>query len=309
MGSKRLSSLGRFARPILGPGITNYHAMVLAGAAAAALFVSSASADPLDLGVLKNYAVVDLGNGTTIGQNSGPVSGNEYLGNGVTAAFAGGGGGVITGKLYYDSTVIHTNTFSQLDTPPTTVLEPNPSPTAGLLSTAQSVSAYAAGLTATQAFSSTINGNGGLNVIDVADIHNVAFTISGTSADTFVFNVSDEFQTDVAMTLSGVSASQILFNFTATSGQVFNTSGGNTMYGTFLATRGGQFQFSNLNLTGELINTAGDVQLVSGSAVPTFTPFTPPTSVPLPAPVLAGGFLLGVFGLNQFRQRRARQLA
>ena len=240
MKSADLSLLGRLGRPTLGAGISKYSAMLLAGAAAVTLFAPSSRAGSLDLGALKNYAVVDLGSGTTIGQNSGPVSGNEYLGNGVTAAFSGGGGGSITGTLFYDSTVLGTSTFHQLDTAPTTFLEPNPSPTASLLATAQSVSNYAAGLTATQTFASgissttTIHGNGGLNVIDVTDIQNAILNISGSSTDTFVFNVSGTFQTNQIMTLSShVSASQILFNFTGTSGNVFQTSGGDTLYGTF----------------------------------------------------------------------------
>src|ERR1700719_2322483 len=81
-----------------------------------------AAAGTLDLGTAANYALVDLGSGTTLGENSGPVTGSELLGNGVTANFSGGGNGQITGTLYYDSTVTGTNTFSQLQTPPTTQL-------------------------------------------------------------------------------------------------------------------------------------------------------------------------------------------
>src|ERR1700745_1454529 len=88
------------------------------------------------------------------------------------------------------------------------------------------------------------------------------------------------------MMLSGVLPSHILFNLTGT-GTVFQTSGGDLSYGTYLAANGGKFQFSSLNLNGELINLGGDVQFVSGSKIPTFTPFTP---VPEPGTNL----LLGV---------------
>jgi PEP-CTERM motif len=132
----------------------------------------------------------------------------------------------------------------------------------------------------------------------VNNIQNAPLTISGTAADTFVINVSGTFNTNVAMTLSGVTASQILWNFTGTSGNVFSTSGGNTVDGTFLATDGGNFQFSNLNLTGALINTAGGMQIVSGSQVSTFTPFSPGAStVPEPSSMVAvlviGGLTMG----------------
>ena len=113
------------------------------------------SANGLDLGINTGYALVDLGNGTTIGQNSGPVTGNELLGNGVKAAFSGGNNGQITGTLYYDSTVTGTNTFSQLDTPPTNQLV-STTLTNSALNSAQSVSAYSVSLAATQTFG-TIN--------------------------------------------------------------------------------------------------------------------------------------------------------
>jgi hypothetical protein len=135
---------------------------------------------------------------------------------------------------------------------------------------ANSVATFAAGLTATQTFTSitsttTFTGSGGLNVINVGSIQNAAITISGGANDFFVINVSGSYNTNVPMTLIGVTAAQILWNFTGTSGNVFQTSGGDQdLYGTFLATKGGQFQFSNLGLVGELINTGGNIQLVSG---------------------------------------------
>lgn len=280
-------------------------ALIAAGFGGA--FQSASRANSLDLGVLANYAVVDLGNGTTLGQNSGPVAGNELLGNGVTAGFAGGGNGGLSngGILYYDSTVLGTNTFSQLQNPPTTMLVPT-TVTAAALSQAQSVSNAASALGTTQTFTdlkdtTTVTGNGGLNVIKVGTIESLK--LSGSASDIFVFNVSGAFNTNQAMVLGGVLPSHILFNFTGTSGAVFQTAGGNTVYGTFLATDGGRFQFSNLDLTGELINTGGDVQLVSGSSVPTFTPFTTPA--PLPAPLWSAAALLAMLGLGS-RLRIAR---
>jgi hypothetical protein len=65
------------------------------------------------------------------------------------------------------------------------------------------------------------------------------------------------------------------FNLTGKSGNIFQTSEGNVLYGTYLATNGGQFNFSQLNLTGALINTGGNVQLVGGSKILTSAPFTP----------------------------------
>jgi hypothetical protein len=95
-----------------------------------------------------------------------------------------------------------------------------------------------------------------------------------------------------------VTASHVLFNFTGTSGNVLQTSSGNVLYGTFLATDGGQFQFSELDLTGALINTDGNVQLVSGQETLTFEPFAP---TPLPAAFLLFATGLGAMGLLGWR--------
>lgn len=257
-------------------------------------------------GTAADYALVDLGNGTTLGMNSGPLNGSVLLGNGVNAAFSGGGNGQITGTLFYDSTVTGTNTFSQLQTPPTTSLV-STLVTDAALTSANSVAAFAAGLHATQTFgnittATTFVGNGGLNVIDVANIQNAPLTIRGSAGDTFVINISGNFQTNQIMTLEGVTASQILFNFTGTSGNVFQTSGGDLLDGTFLAADGGNFQFSNLILDGALINTDGNVQFVSGSRM-TSSPFTP---VPEPGALsLVGTGILALAGSLRRRLQRA----
>ncbi len=295
--------------------------MVLFGSMAL-VSAAPAMATGLTLGTLTNYGLVDLGSGTTIGQNSGPMTGNELLGNGVKANFAGGGNGSITGTLYYDSTVQNTNTFSQLQTAPTTQLV-STSVTNQALADAVALSNYAAGLTATQTYgnitnATTITGNGGLNVIAVNNISN-ALTITGGANDTFVFDVSGTYNTNQTMVLNGVSASQILFNFTATSGNVFQTSGGDTSYGTYLAVDGGNFQFSNLNLTGGLINTAGNVQFVSGTKLVANTPFscasgsvacgTGGGGSQAPEPSSIAVFAIGIVGLVVLHRRRVMRVA
>ena len=288
------------------------HARVLIALACLGTFalVSVAQAGSLDLGVAGNYAVVGLGNGKTIGQNSGPVSGSELLGHGINANFSGGGS--IAGTLYYDSTVTGTNTFTQFNPDPVTAtVSTSLTDSAFNSAVAVSANAQALGNAPTQTRGNltggstvadrTITGNGSLNVINISDIHNAPLTISGGAGDTFVFNVAGSFDSNVGMTLSGVLPSQILWNLLGTSGNIFTTSGGNTVYGTFLSTRGGNFQFSNLNLNGALINTAGGMQIVSGSEVNTFTPFT---AVPLPAASTAGMALLGGLGLVGVVRRR-----
>src|SRR5882762_3469621 len=55
--------------------------------------VTSAQAAGLNLGTDTNYSLIDLGNATTLGWNSGPEVGNALVGNGVTVSTSGGGGG------------------------------------------------------------------------------------------------------------------------------------------------------------------------------------------------------------------------
>lgn len=292
--------------------------VALATACLSALGTISAHADTLTMGILSNYSVVSLGNGQTTGgthptlsQNSGPIAGSELVGQGVKAAFSGGGHGAIAGTVYYDSTVTGTNTFSQFDPPPTTSLV-DPSVTHQAYTDAIALANAANQLQVTQNFTSTISsaqtftGNGGLNVIDVTNIQNAPITFAGTANDIFVINVSGKLNTNVAMTLgANVSASHILWNFTGTASDVFQTSGGNKVYGTFLAVTGGGFQFSNLDLTGELINVNGDVSIVSGSAINTFVPFTG-TPAPLPSVVTASSALLGLVLLGRLRRHHPR---
>jgi hypothetical protein len=231
----------------------------------------------LDLGMDRNYAFIDLG-ATTLGWNSGPIAGSVLFGLGLHAMLSGGNNGGLTngGILYFDST---TTISGNLQNPPPQQQVPT-TLTQDAFDIAVSVSNFAAGLTPTQTFgtiggTTTITGNGGLNVINANNIQNSTLTLSGTANDIFVFNISVGINTNRPMILSGgVTAAHILFNLTGT-GTVFQTSGGDLSYGTYLATHGGRFQFSNLNLHGALINTGGDVQFVSGSQIPEFIPFVP----------------------------------
>ena len=276
--------------------------------------------DSLNLGLFADYALIDLGNGTTLGWNSGPENGNVLVGNGVTVSTSGGTNGGLNGNtLFYDSTTICNPgpcstkpPGSGLQNPPTTQLVPG-STTQAALTTAQNVSNFATNLAATLIIAPqltgnvTINGTAGLNVIDITSLQNAALSISGPSNAYFVFDVTGLVNTNADMTLSGgVTAANVLWNLTGTSGHVLQTSGGDSLVGTFLATDGGQFQFSNLVLNGELINTDGDVQLVSGSQISTANGFTPPrlrVSIPEPSTLaLFAGLLLGLLGVRGLRR-------
>ena len=255
--------------------------VIFVSCAGSAWALTPAQQAGLDLGSDLNYAIIALGdnNTPTFNWNSGPVDGNVLIGQGEKAAFSGGGNGGLTAghKLYYDSTTTGTNTFSSLQTPPPNAMVTT-SVTQAAANTAKNVSNYISSLSPTQTFgdinnATTITGNGDLNVIDFNNLHDADLTLSGNANDWFVFNISGQIHTNQQMFLQGnVNPSHIIFNMTGTGTVVFQTAGGDLSYGIFLATHGGDFQFSNLNLTGALMNIGGNVAFVSGSKIPTGVP-------------------------------------
>jgi Alpha/beta hydrolase domain len=251
------------------------------------------AAPSLNLGIDTYYALIDLG-ASNLNWN-GPIAGNVLVGHGLRGQLSGnrggrlGGGAIVSngtniwaiknGAIFSDRTA---DIQAPPDHSPPTLPVPK-SVTSAALTAAQAVSSYAASLPATVATtmvsgnfdngSTTVTGNGGLNVIYVDDIRNTRLTLSGSANDIFVINVSGGIK-NLAMTLSGgVTASHVLFNLTGNSGNVLQTGGDSVLYGTYLATHGGQFECAQLNLTGALINTGGDVHLVAGPSM-TFAPFT-----------------------------------
>jgi hypothetical protein len=276
------------------------------------LGIAGAHADPLTEGsVLPNYTVVSVGPSSSIMVNSGPIDGKVLLGDGGTATSSGGGSGSVTGGVFVSGTENGDNLLN-LQTPPTVTTLPSGVGTQAFADAA-ALSTAAAKLPANQTFTGTQSGaltitgiNNSTEVVDFDNLHNPHITISGNPTETFVFNVAGEFQTNVAMTLTGVTASQILWNFTGTSGHVFQTSGGDVLDGTFLATDGGDFQFSGLNLTGQLIDTAGHIQFVSNSEI-TGVPFSPPTTTTVPESGSMGLLASGLVGLGVLQLLRRRR--
>jgi hypothetical protein len=155
----------------------------------------------------------------------------------------------------------------------------------------------------------TFTGNGGDNVIDIGAWSSPQVTLVGGPNDFFIFNLTSFGTINTAMNIGGVDPSHILWNLTGTSGNIFQTSGGGTEFGTFLATMGGAFQFSNLNLTGQLINTGGNIQFVSGSTIPNFVPFAPPEPTVIPEPasmILLGSGLIGFVMIGRRKLSKPR---
>lgn len=281
-------------------------------ALAISLVALQASAAGFDLGNAAGFGIVSAGAGSSITINSGPITGNVLVGDGTSVSTSGGGNGQIIGLISDDGSV-PMSAFAGLQTPPTPAqfVFVTPSFVVSAVASAKAVSDYAASLVPTLTIAGTIHnaqtfvGNGGVTVIDVTNIQNAPLTFSGGVNDFFVVNVAGNYSTNVGMTLSGVSANHVLFNFLGTSGNVFQTSGGDLSYGTYLAADGGNFQFSALKLTGSLINTAGKISFVSNSTM-TAAPLMPIMAVPEPgtyAMLLAG---LGVLGFARMRRSSER---
>jgi hypothetical protein len=227
----------------------------------------------LNLGIDGYYALIDLGPTDLVW--NGAITGNVLVGQGLKVSRSGGNNGTASGSVQYDPTI---RSRDDLESP----IKALPVPagvTSAALTAAQNVSRYAASLPASQTFgninnSQVIAGNGGLNVVNVANVLNGKLTLSGTSSDIFVINVSGRMETHQPMTLSGgVLPAHVLFNLTGRSGNLLN-SAGNVLYGTYLAANGGDFTLVQLSVIGALINSGGNVRFTGGSKI-TSAPFAP----------------------------------
>lgn len=256
---------------------------------------------------LTPYAIVSVGPNASLKINSGPITGKVLSGDGATVATSGGNNGSILGGAFAD-TATQLNNFNGLNTHPTETMVSS-TLTSNAFSEAANLQTFLDGLTTTQTLGAltntlTINGGavGGLNVINFTSLQNATLTLSGNANDIFVLRTAGNVNTNRVMSLvGGVTASHVIWDLDGTSGNILQTSGGDKLFGTFLATKGGNFQFSSLNLGGELINTGGHIEFVSGSYM-TANAFTPPT---VPEPSAWVMMILGFAGLGSaLRSRR-----
>jgi hypothetical protein len=282
-------------------------------------------ADTLTEGsVLIDYSVVSIGTGSSFNINSGPVVGLILIGNGTVATGSGNNQCSTPGTcnntngtplIYNVSGAASGNqlTMGGSNNPRPTIVSVNPSLAVQAEADARALSTAASALAPTQVFSNNIVGNGGINVININGnfSSNSANSplITGGPNDLFVFNISGNasFGNASIPTLVGVNPDQILWNLTASSGNCLSTSGGSAMqFGTFLAVNGCNFQFSNLGLTGQLINGGGNIQLVSGSSINAFAPFIETPEI-IPEPGSLALFGSGLFGIAAAMRRKFRR--
>jgi choice-of-anchor A domain-containing protein len=120
-------------------------------------------------------------------------------------------------------------------------------------SAAVAFSTQAAALSPTQTLpsitqSTTVSGNGGLNVIDITGSISNSLILNGSSSDVFIVNVSggaNLFGNAALGLAGGVTADHVLYNFTASRGSI-NVFGSGGVNGTLLAPG------ENVNLMGSL---------------------------------------------------------
>lgn len=219
---------------------------------------------------LSPYAVVSVGPNASLTINSGPINGKVLVGDGSSVSTSGGNNGSITGGAFADTQAL-LDSFNGLQVKPTETLVSS-TVTTNAFTEALGLQTFLDGLAATQNIAGQINstttftGNGGLNVITFGSLQNATLTFTGGANDFFVMRTSGNVNTNHTMSLlGGVTADHVIWDLDGASGNVLQTSGGNSMVGMFIDTKGGDFQFSELGLNGQLINTGGHIQFVSGS--------------------------------------------
>jgi hypothetical protein len=181
----------------------------------------------------------------------------------------------------------------------------------------QQASTAFAHLTATQNFGNfgggtlTIQGNGGLNVVDVSSFQSGGIVLKGGSNDIFVINVGSLGSINSGVTLgNGVKASNVLFNIENTSGAV-QLSG--TLNGTFLIPSvAATFSGATSPFTGAIYDGSTVTMDITETSSPltmnaaAFTDFAL-IAAPEPAPLvkaISGLATIGIWGF--FRRKRSK---
>ncbi len=200
-------------------------------------------ASSINQAIQPNSAFAAIGlQGSNFQLSSGPLQVTGNLGIGQNGIFALSGGATLNATLYADPTAsVSISGGGSSLTGGTVTQSMSPLQTAAL-----ALSNSAAAQTPTQTLpsiisSTTITGNGGLNVINVTGTFHLSgganLVISGGTADVFIINAANGLQLDGGsnILLSGVNPVQVLFNFPpGSSGQV-QTSGKADTAGIFLA--------------------------------------------------------------------------
>jgi len=232
------------------------------------------------LGTAGNYAVFGLftspANGTFLNFSNVTVNGDVAEGpSGTGHVFAPS---LVNGNYFYDTTA----TAPTLDAPG--VVTGSVTQTSLTQANNDALAAYntALGFAPTQTFgtistATTINGNGGLNVIDINGNINLSdsnnLSLNGGPSDFFILNVTGGVTLDGSAQITGtggVTASSLLINVIGT-GNSLTSHVGNVINGTLLAPyRSLTFHSAN----GAILAGGEEIKLMSDATV-NFTPLGP----------------------------------
>ena len=234
------------------------------------------SASPVSLGAAGQFGVLGLQN-TQVTNLLAQINGNEGVSQG--GALQNSIFSKITGNVSESSSHLLSGAGKLVGT-----VTANAALLATVDSSALAASSQAAALTPTQTLgtithSTTVTGNGGLNVIAINGNIRNSLILSGTSSDIFIVNVTGSADLSGSETLGltgGVTANHVLYNFTGSGGSIDILSSG-AVDGTLLAPYDDFILDGTFN--GEIIGGGTEIILLPGATV-NQDPFSAPATGP-----------------------------
>ena len=239
------------------------------------------SASPVSLGTAGQFGVLGLQN-TQITNLVAQVNGNEGVSQGGTL-----------NNFFFSKITGNVSESSKGQYSGAGKLVGSNTANSALLSTVDSdalaASSQAAALAPTQAYgtiahSTTVTGNGGLNVIAINGNIRNSLILSGTASDVFIVNVTGSVDLSGSETLGlagGVTADHVLYNFTGQGGSINILSSG-AVDGTLLAPHDDFILDGTFN--GEIIGGGTEIILLPGTTV-NQNPFSAPSTSTSPPPI------------------------
>jgi hypothetical protein len=289
------------------------NSLLLAMAATLLLAPGTVPASTISLGSAGDYAAAAL-NGHADFNMSGfsVINGNTYVGSSTGSPSMDFSGGTISGSLYIDPSATITTYSGAIITGHTITLSSTASDqvTTDLNTALTEIN----GLTATQTYgnltsTTTITGNGGLNVIDATGINFSSgdeLNLNGTVNDYFVVRVSGPINvgSDSELAAGAEGASHVIYVATGSTGN-YDLSINSVIYGTLIAATGNMELNGNTVVNGAvLVHGPGEMDL-SGYATVNYEPFVSP--VPEPSTfALLGALVIAVGGWRAFSGQRER---